>query len=42
MLFWILVYIYCRFSECALKISDLAPKDLAIKCAEIIIKSLAI
>jgi len=42
MLFKILVHIRCKFSEYALKISDLAPKDLAIICAEIIVKKLAI
>ena len=42
MLLKILVYIRCKFSECALNISDLAPEDLAILCAEIIVENLAI
>jgi hypothetical protein len=36
------VYIRCKFSEYALRISDLAPKDLAIICTEMIVEDLAI
>jgi len=37
-----LVYLRCKFSGCALRISELAPEALAIICAEIIAKNLAI
>jgi hypothetical protein len=42
MLFKNLAYPRCKFSECALRISDLAPEDLAIIRAEIILENLAI
>jgi hypothetical protein len=37
-----LVYMHCNFTQCALKLSDLAPKDLVIADAEKFLSILAI